>query len=54
MEKHELGDIWKNGNRWGVQLPHGVMWTKTKRLAEAHRATLTQSNYDAWRIAHKA
>ena len=47
MTQHELGDIWKDRISWVVQLPHGVMRTKTKRLAEAHRATLTNQVLDA-------
>ncbi len=32
--KHELGEIWKVGRVWNIQMPKGIMTTDTKGRAK--------------------
>ena len=36
MEKtqHQVGDVWKKGNKWLTKMPGGIIANKTKKRAQ--------------------
>jgi hypothetical protein len=32
--QHQVGDVWKNGNKWLTKMPGGIIANKTKKRAQ--------------------